>query len=241
MKPAETLVVLPGLDGTEVFFRPFLGLLPDWICPLVVCYPPTGTDDYDDLLRLVREKVAGLSPYFVLGSSFSGPLAVMLAAAEPERVRGVILSATFLRTPRPSLSRVRFAVTGPVFWAFRAARRIPVWTLRNGDDPFRVAKAETWRRVSARCLAARSRAALGVDVRAQWQGCEPPALCLTFEDDKVVPRRCAEEILRGNPSTHMVSVPGDHLAMCKDPVRWTQEVVGFMTDVRKAVRKPGGM
>ena len=216
----------------------FLRLLPDWIRPQIVCYPPTRADKYDDLLRLVREKVAGLPPYFVLGSSFSGPLAVMLAAAEPERVRGIILSATFLRTPRPSLSLIRFAVTGPVFWAFRAARRIPVWTLRNGDDPFRVAKAETWRRVSACCLAARSRAALGVDVRVQWQLCEPPALCLTFEDDGVVPRRCAEEILRGNPSTRMVSVPGDHLAMCKDPVRWTREVVRFMTNVTEAAHRP---
>ena len=231
MEPSETLLVLPGLDGTDVFFRPFLGLLPDWIHSRVVCYPATGANRYDELLRLVREQTAGLPHFFVLASSFSGPLAVMLATAEPTRVRGVILSATFLRAPRRYLPLCRFAVVGPVFWAFRAARRLPVWTLRKRDDPFRLAKAETWRRVPARCLAARLRAVLGVDVRAQWRRCEAPALCLTFADDRTVPRRCADEILRGRPATRALMVPGDHLGMCKDPVPWTREIVRFMTEV----------
>ncbi len=230
----ETLVILPGLDGTDVFFRPSLKLLPDWIRPLVVCYPPNGSNHYDDLLRLVREQVAGLPNYFVLGSSFSGPLAVMLSAAEPGRVRGVILSATFLRVPTLCLRLFRLASVGPMFWAFRMARRIPVWALQPRDDPFRLAKAETWRRVSARCLAARLRVMLGVDVRAQWRRCAPPTLCLAFADDKVVPRRCAEEILRERPGTRAVSVSGGHLAMCKDPARWTQEVVRFVTDVKES-------
>jgi hypothetical protein len=29
----ETLVLLPGLDGTEVFFRPLLASLPEWVRP----------------------------------------------------------------------------------------------------------------------------------------------------------------------------------------------------------------
>ena len=34
-----TLVLLPGLDGTEVFFKPLLASLPHWIHPRVVCLP----------------------------------------------------------------------------------------------------------------------------------------------------------------------------------------------------------
>lgn len=231
MEPTETLVVLPGLDGTEVFFRPFLSLLPGWIRPVVVCYPPTGPNDYETLLRLVREQVAGLPAYFVLGSSFSGPLAIMLAAAEPDRVRGMILSATFLRAPGRCLPLFRFAAVAPVFWVFRAVRRMPVWALRTPDDPFRRAKAETWRRVSARCLAARLRAVLAVDVRPQWRQCNAPALCLTFADDKVVPPHCAEELRLGRPSMRAIAVPGDHLAMCKDPAPWTRQIVQFIKEV----------
>ncbi|WP_363323938.1 alpha/beta fold hydrolase [uncultured Bradyrhizobium sp.] len=37
----------------------------------------------------MRRELADLSDYYVLGASFGGPLAVMLAAAEPQRVRSV--------------------------------------------------------------------------------------------------------------------------------------------------------
>ena len=153
MKKPITLVILPGLDGTEVLFRPLLALLPDWIQPVVICYPASGPNEYADLLEIVRKKIAGLPSFVVLASSFSGPLSIMLAAAEPDRVRGLILSATFLRAPGRHLSSLRLIACGPIIWIMRIARRIPIWTLRRRDDPYRRAKAEIWRRVSARCLA----------------------------------------------------------------------------------------
>ncbi|MCS6897224.1 MAG: alpha/beta hydrolase, partial [Nitrospira sp.] len=90
-----TLVLLPGLDGTDVFFRPLLATLPVWIKPTVVQFPTVGANDYPDLLRFVRLTLAERLSYYVLGWSFAGPLALMLAAAEPNRVRGVILASTF--------------------------------------------------------------------------------------------------------------------------------------------------
>lgn len=76
-----TFVILPGLAGTEVLFRPLLTLLPDWIHPVVICYPARGPHDYAGLLKIVRENVAALPSFVVLASSFSGPLAMMLAPA----------------------------------------------------------------------------------------------------------------------------------------------------------------
>ena len=63
MKKPITLVILPGLDGTEVLFRPLLALLPDWIQPVVICYPASGPNEYADLLEIVREKIAGLPSF----------------------------------------------------------------------------------------------------------------------------------------------------------------------------------
>lgn len=94
-----TLVLLPGLDGTDVFFRPLLATLPKWITPLVVQFPPVGVNEYPDLLAKVRNTLAEAARYYVLGWSFSGPLALMLAAAEPEKVQGVVLASTFVRPP----------------------------------------------------------------------------------------------------------------------------------------------
>src|SRR4030095_7858092 len=103
----ETLVLLPGLDGTEVFFRPLLASLPEWVRPHVVSFPPTDTTKYEDLLAFVREALSEIPSFYVLGSSFAGPLALMLAQAEPDKVRGVILATTFVSPPRRLYSRMR--------------------------------------------------------------------------------------------------------------------------------------
>jgi len=230
MDEPKTLVVLPGLDGTDVFFRPFLASLPASIRSLVISYPKSGANEYDELLRVVRRAVAELPSFYVLGSSFSGPLAVMLARAEPEKVRGIILSATFVRSPRQRLNRFKFAAVGPIIWALRAARRIPVWLLRRREDPFRRAKAETWSCIPAHCLASRVRAVLEVDVRDALRTCVQPVLCVAFENDQLIPRASAEEILLHRPSTKLVMLPGKHLAMYSDPSRLADEVVRFIQD-----------
>lgn len=223
-----TLVLLPGLDGTDVFYRPLLAALPACVRPLVIQFPCSGPSDYEGLLHQVRAASAELPEYYLLGSSFSGPLAVMLAAAEPERVRGLILSATFLRSPRPRLRRLRFATIGPVVWALRLARRIPLWLSRPRHDAHRQAKAETWSRVSAACLAERARAALGVDVREALRRYRRPVLCVAFAEDTVVPRANAEEIAREAPQAKLVTLPGGHLAMSIDARPLAQAIGHFL-------------
>src|SRR5262249_39465514 len=143
---------LPGLDGTEVFLRPLVAALSPAIHPVVVTYPTVGAEEYRDVLQVIRSATNEFPSFYVLGLSFSGPLAMMLAAEEPKRVKGVILAATFVQAPRPSLRRLRFACAGPTLWIWRVMGRIPIWASRRRDDPMRVAKAETFRRVSARCL-----------------------------------------------------------------------------------------
>jgi pimeloyl-ACP methyl ester carboxylesterase len=96
-----TLVLLPGLDGTEVFFKPLLAARPKWIKPVVVTYPTSGANHYSDLLTVVRAAVEDSKDFYVLGWSFSGPLVLMLAAKERSKVRGVILCASFIRPPLP--------------------------------------------------------------------------------------------------------------------------------------------
>ena len=75
----------------------------------MIDYPSKGSNQYADLLEIVRGAVADMPAFYVLASSFSGSLAIKLARAEPEKVRGVILSASFLRSPQLRLARFRFA------------------------------------------------------------------------------------------------------------------------------------
>src|SRR5262249_32073580 len=154
---------------------------------------------------------------YILASSFAGPLAAMLAAEEPERVRGVIMCASFLRSPRRRLKRFKFAAVAPVVWTGRATRRIPLWTLRSRTDALRKAKAETWSRASARSIAARVRAIVDVDARDALSRCVQPMMCVHFAQDKVVTRRSAEEIVRHGAAIELITLPGDHLGMFTRP------------------------
>lgn len=228
MTTPTTLVILPGLDGTDVFLRPLLAALPETIRAVVVCYPEAGPATYEDLLTLVRRTVAGVPEFYVLAFSFAGPLAIMLAAAEPSRVRGILLAASFLRLPHPHLARFELAAVGPVLWLVRTIRRLPIWLFKRTDDPLRIAKAEIWSRVSARALAARVRALMRVDVRSLVGGCMQPMLCVVFDADRVVPRASAYEILGCAPRARFVALPGHHFAMFADPAPLASEVVRFV-------------
>ena len=152
-----TLVLLPGLDGTEVFFKPLLAALPKWIKPVVVTYPTSGANHYSDLLTVVQAAVEDSKEFYVLGWSFSGPLALMLAAKERSKVRGVILCASFIRPPLPGLSWLRFAITSPVVHCVRLMRRTTVAVLTTAQRIYCAAtRQQRWRVF----LAESSRAAL---------------------------------------------------------------------------------
>src|ERR1700761_2625283 len=98
-----TLVLLPGLDGTGDFFRPLVETLDGSIPTRIVRYPVDGCYDYDTCRELVRRELPVNGSYVVLGESFSGPLAIELAAESPPGLAGVILSSSFVANPRPLL------------------------------------------------------------------------------------------------------------------------------------------
>jgi pimeloyl-ACP methyl ester carboxylesterase len=118
------LLLLPGLDGTEIFFKPLVTALPKWIKPLVITYSPSPANDYPNLLSVVRDAIGDRKAFYVLGWSFSAPLALILATAEPNRVRGVILCASFIRPPHPLLRSVRFAMAPPLVHLLRITHRL---------------------------------------------------------------------------------------------------------------------
>ena len=70
-------------------------------------FPSISGSNYAELLAIVREALSDCPSFYVLGSSFAGPLALMLAEAEPEKVKGVILATTFVSPPRKLFERLK--------------------------------------------------------------------------------------------------------------------------------------
>lgn len=211
-----------------MLLRPLLSALPPWLETRVVTYALDGDNSYPALLAFVRNQLADLAHCCVLGWSFAGPLALMLAAAEPHKVRSVILSASFVRAPTPLLKAAPFAILPPTVWLWRAARRLPLWLFAPPQNPLRRAKSETWQRVSASVIAKRLRAIAAVDASSLLRGCRQPVLYLASSADGIVPSRNADEVRRLRPSVRFATIDGPHLAMFTNPGAAAQAIAGFI-------------
>ena len=76
---AQEIVLLPGLDGTGDFFDRVASHLARRIHRHVVRYPNDPSLGYAGYVELVR-KAIGAREVFLLGKSFSGPVAIRVAA-----------------------------------------------------------------------------------------------------------------------------------------------------------------
>src|SRR5262245_10326170 len=114
MSPA--IVLLPGMDGTGDLFAPLIAQLKGAPTPLVVSYPNAEPLGYSELTALARKALPRNQPYILLGESFSGPIAVQLAAERPHGLVGLVLCASFVSSPvswlRPFKSLLPLAPVG---------------------------------------------------------------------------------------------------------------------------------
>jgi pimeloyl-[acyl-carrier protein] methyl ester esterase len=230
------LVLLPGLDGTGEQFEPLLSEPCRSVEPRVVCYPRDRALDYDALLLLVREQLP-VEPFVLLGESFSGPLAIRLAAEKPPGLRALVLVASFHRRPvspwlaglRPLVRDVVFAVPPPSL----VVRRL----LAGADAPDAIVESfrASARSVRADVLAGRVRAALDVDVSARLAEIEVPITYLAAEDDALVRRAIPDELRAIVPSLEVQRLRAPHLLLQRRP-REAVEVIESLVDRVRVAR-----
>src|SRR5688500_11525020 len=108
------LVLLPGLDGTGFLFESFVAAIGKSAEVIVVSYPPDNELDYISLEQLVRSRLPD-RPSVLLAESFSGPIAISIAASPPSGLRGLILSCSFARNPVPfpALAKLLLKILSP--------------------------------------------------------------------------------------------------------------------------------
>ena len=85
------LVLLPGMDGTRTLFQPFVDALAGEFEIQIVRYPTHKAFGYEELEAFVRAALPTDSPFILLGESFSGPIAVSIAASKPAALVGLVL------------------------------------------------------------------------------------------------------------------------------------------------------
>jgi pimeloyl-[acyl-carrier protein] methyl ester esterase len=232
------LLLLPGMDGTGRLFAPLLRMLPPALPAQVVSYPPREPLGYAGLLPLVEAAGAEGGEFVVVGESFSGPLALMLAARCPPGLRGVVLCASFVRCPLP-LPEWWLEVLPPWLFRFRPQRLIS-WVLLGRHRRGELARllGEALCSVSGEAMAARARAVVGVDARAELRACPVPVLYLRAREDRVVRVGCWRTVRMERPDAEMVEMSGPHLLLQAVPSQAAAVIVSFCERVARCRSSP---
>jgi pimeloyl-ACP methyl ester carboxylesterase len=223
------LVLLPGLDGSGVLFRPLLGHLPSTLRPIVLSYPPDQMLGYDELLPIVLAALPTTSPFVLLGESFAGPLALKVAATRPHGLGAVILCATFIRNPvwfRPAW--LRYFSRPVAFRFFPVAQRCKALLAGYSTSELRALSSEALSQVRPEVLAHRVRTVLEVDVRQELADCPVPILYLRGDRDYVVPRHNMSEIAAARPSVQIARLPAPHMVLQTQPAAAGAAIATFI-------------
>lgn len=229
-----TLVLLPGMDGTGALLAPFVAALAAEFDVKVVSYPAREPLGYSELRSLVRAALPEEGPFVLLGESFSGPIAVSLAASSPTRLVGLVLCCSFVRNPRPVCSA--FGSLVEVLPIAHAPMGVLSRFLlgRSSDAVLRQALARALAQVSPAVFRARLRAVLSVDVSSDLAGVGVPILYLRAARDRVVPRAASALVARLNPRTRVVSLDAPHLLLQSVPSAAARVVAAFLREVAQA-------
>jgi pimeloyl-[acyl-carrier protein] methyl ester esterase len=81
------VLLLPGLDGTGMLLDDFASTLGEGHEPILLRYPPKLCT-YSELLRWIKPQFPK-DDYVILAESFSGPLAISIAAEQPQNSRRI--------------------------------------------------------------------------------------------------------------------------------------------------------
>jgi pimeloyl-ACP methyl ester carboxylesterase len=229
----RTLVLLPGMEGSDLLFGPLKESAPSDVRIVTVCYPSGHRNTYDDLLPMVLAALPTDGPFYVLGWSFSGPMALMVAARRPPGLQGIVLASSFVRRPVPLPSWMR-PLAQPILFRMYP-RSYQVKALLSGAEVrgLRHLVAQAHQTAGPVALACRARAAMAVDARELLRSCAVPVLYIRATADRLIARRHADEAQTILPHLQIADIPGPHMALVINPsVSWAA-LSRFMKDVEE--------
>jgi pimeloyl-ACP methyl ester carboxylesterase len=224
------------LDGTGKLFAEFLKALDPEFNATVIAYPKDVPLGYAELEALVRSAVPADRPFVLLGESFSGPIAIRIAAAPPEGLVGLILCGTFAKNPFPYLAWARpLAAYLPLKQLPRWARAPLMWgSARPSRAPRQSERAMA--SVSPVVIRRRIAALLAADESAALLKVVAPTLVLRATRDRVVSSAATMRIMRGIKHARRIDIDGPHLLLQTRPAECAAAVQSFAAQIGRPDR-----
>lgn len=245
--PKVKIVFIAGIDGTTDLCRAFNEQFAA-LDSRVLFYEHThitGWHQCTDLCLFANEILAkldasGVEKAIICGESFGGPIALTFARMYPERVRALVLLATFAHLPfrrRAWLARrfgrvlTRIAALFPDS-TVRISRRIYNPSGGGYEPPALRQLLRNKRTASPREYLFKSCLALAFDAREWLPRITVPALVLTGERDRLIPVQCSTQIAQLLPEAELILIPNSgHLSHYAYPEKFWEAMHRFLARV----------
>jgi len=216
----QTLVLVPGLDGTGDLFKPLLQVIPPEVDTVIIEYPRDKVLSKNNLAEIVRNQIPRNKPIVILAESFSGPLVINLLKHHPFDLKGVVFCATFARSPRKILLNLIKIL--PLSYLLRLP--IPDSLLKyfcvgvDASKELIFIVKEAIRAVNPEVLAERLRILANIDESDSIRALANTS-CSFIQalDDKLVPKHCLKDFINGIPNLKITAIPGSHFILQAKP------------------------
>jgi pimeloyl-ACP methyl ester carboxylesterase len=212
MAPKENigLLILPGMDGTGILLTALGDLLSSRRCVEVVSYPSDKPLGYDELTAFVVEH-APKGQFVILGESFSGPVAIDVAAIERGRVAGLILACSFARSPWPKWI-APIASTIDLNWVPRSIIEAALLGSAAGPE-LRASLRHVLASLPRGVLRARAAEVLRVDRRNRLREVICPILCLQGRFDRLIGKSALNKMISVQPRARVQWFDAGHMLL----------------------------
>lgn len=212
--PVKHLVLLPGLDGTGRLFKRFLGIASATFQCTVVSYPPDVIIEYQNLLPFVEAALPESDSYAVVAESFSGRLALGLAAKGPRGLKAVVLVASFISSPMPRF--LRMCVSTPLLRLLMRDCLIKQY-LVGRDSSVLTDVMEVMGSVKDDVIAARIKQVLDLKPDMAFDAIKIPLFYLGGYNDRLVGARGLAQVKNHLNEVRASFIDGPHLLMQVKP------------------------
>lgn len=220
-KGRKTLVLLHGWKGNRSSFDMLAKLKREYNC-LIVDLPPFGKSDepigwnifsYANLILSLCEHL-NISKFSVVGHSFGGRIAILLAALEPKKMESLVLTGCAGMKPKRGLKYYCKK------WRYRLAKKIGRDTSRFGSKDYRTLSANMKQIFS-------SIVSTYLEPYAKKIKCK--TLIVFGEDDMETPLYMARRLRRLIPLSKLVIMKQcSHFAFQEKPYEFCQMVDEFL-------------
>jgi len=224
------LLILPGMDGSGLLLTDLIDSLRN-LTVEVISYPNSDDLDYSQLEKLVQSRLPRGDSFALLAESFSGPIAISLAARRPPGLRGLILSCSFARNPRPVLSKLSTMLSlFPCKGVYLAAIARVLFG-RFSNRARRSALRDALNQVSVETLRGRIASVVEVDVSAKLANLDIPILYLRGTEDRLIPNAARRLILEHGKNVRVADIRAPHFLLQTAPTAAATAISEFVGEL----------